>query len=661
MPMAANGVKAVFCNMLRGIMIAILFLPPVVAFSQPPSAIDSLRTSLANEKTDTGRVRTLLRIAKLYETNNQDSAIWYLEKSKAIADRIKYDRGIFTYYDQSAIVSFTRGEYDKAMEENQKALLLARKMKDSSLVIVALNHIGIVYGLQQRYKEQLDYAIQVKNILELNNDSFRLPNAYHSLANGYQNLRQFRKAADYAAYSIRISTLYKKQKNSYINRVYATLAQAYDGLSMPDSALYFYNIAIRESIALGDKYAEANIYGYVSTLYANLGRYNEMRQMADKSLVIAKTLQSREMEASALYTAGFAGFLSGNNALARKYVDTALDLALQDSLLLLMTNSYSVLSSIAAREGDFPGYVRAKNKTDSVYEIILNTEVVKSSAELEKKYESEKKDAQLKLQQVQLQKKNTFNSILIASAVLLLFILLMGYRNFTQKQRLQQQHIRELEKDKILVAVDALMKGQEDERSRLAKDLHDGLGGLLSGVKFSLINMKDSFVISAANMTVFERSLDMIDTSIQELRRVAHNMMPEMLMKFGLDDALKEYCNSLNLTGMVKISYRSLGMQTRLDSTTEIIIYRIVQELLNNIMKHAAATEAFVQLVYDSPRLNILVEDNGKGFDVSNDQQKQGAGLANVRSRVNYLQGQLAIDAVPGKGTIINIEFNLAS
>ena len=142
----------------------------------------------------------------------------------------------------------------------------------------------------------------------------------------------------------------------------------------------------------------------------------------------------------------------------------------------------------------------------------------------------------------------------------------LGYRNFRHRQQLakqqdelQQQRIRELEKDKQLVAVDSMLKGQEEERSRLAKDLHDGLGGLLSGVKFSLSNMKDNLIVTPDNMAVFERSLDMIDTSIQELRRVAHNMMPEMLTKFGLDEALKEYCNTVNATKLLAVKYQSLG------------------------------------------------------------------------------------------------------
>ncbi len=645
--------------MLKGIIIIVLFLPPAVLPAQRQQhKKDSLLNTLLSAKEDTSKVKTLLGIAKYYETNNQDSSYYYLEKSKHLSESLGYTRGMFTYYEQRAIVSFTKGDYAKAKDENSKALELARQLKDSSLVVVILNHIGIVHGLQQNFKEQLDYALQVANVIEAVKDSSKLSAVYHNLSNCYNSLRQFRKAVDIGLYSVRLYTVYKKSSD-YINRAYATLAQSYDGLSMPDSALYYYETAIRESVRLNDKFAESSIYGYVSTLYSNTGMYAEMVKASEKSLAVARELQSRDMEASALYSMGYASFLSGNNVLARKYINWALTIAVQDTLRIVMVNSYSVLSSIAARDADFPGYVTAKNKTDSIYEVVLNAEVVKSSADLEKKYETEKKDSQIKLQHAQLQQKNILNYILIGSAFIILLISLLTYRTYKQKQRLQLQRISELEKDKLLVAVDSMLKGQEDERSRLAKDLHDGLGSLLSGVKFSLINMKDNLIITPENMVVFERSLDMIDTSIKELRRVAHNLMPEMLTKFGLDEALKEYCNSINATKLLTVKYQALGMETRLENSTEIIIYRIVQELLNNTIKHAAATEAFVQLIRDGSRLNIVVEDNGKGFDTSLTGNNNGAGLANVRSRVDYLKGQLAIHAEAGKGTLINIEFNV--
>ena len=129
--------------------------------------------------------------------------------------------------------------------------------------------------------------------------------------------------------------------------------------------------------------------------------------------------------------------------------------------------------------------------------------------------------------------------------------------------------------------------------------------------------------------------------------------------KFGLDEALKEYFNSLNTANLLAVNYQSVGMSNRLDSNTEIIIYRIIQELMNNILKHAAASQVFVQLIKDNNRLNIVVEDNGKGFDTAILENNKGAGWANIRSRVEYLKGQLDIHSEAGKGTLVNIEFNV--
>jgi len=143
--------------MPKGIMILFLFLSQVVLRAQNTFNKDSLLKELRTANEDTLKVTTLLKIAKLYETNNQDSALYYLAKTKQLAESLKYTRGIFNYYEQVSIVSWTKGDYSKSMDENNQALILARTLKDSSLVIIALNHIGIVYGLQQRFKEQLDY------------------------------------------------------------------------------------------------------------------------------------------------------------------------------------------------------------------------------------------------------------------------------------------------------------------------------------------------------------------------------------------------------------------------------------------------------------------------------------------------------------------------
>ena len=194
--------------------------------------------------------------------------------------------------------------------------------------------------------------------------------------------------------------------------------------------------------------------------------------------------------------------------------------------------------------------------------------------------------------------------------------------------------------------LEAALKGEEQERTRLAKDLHDGLGGMLSGIKYSFQTMKGNLIMTPDNAQAFERSMDMLDSSIKEMRRVAHNMMPEALVKFGLNTALKDFCNDINLSGALKVTYQSIGLENvEVEQTTAIAIYRIVQELLNNTIKHAGANNAIVQVSKSDGLLAVTVEDDGKGW-------------SNIENRVEFLKGKLDVNSQPGKGTSVLIELN---
>jgi signal transduction histidine kinase len=266
----------------------------------------------------------------------------------------------------------------------------------------------------------------------------------------------------------------------------------------------------------------------------------------------------------------------------------------------------------------------------------------------------------LSVQRSELERKNALNYILIAGTTLLVAISLLLYRNYRQKQKLQQQRINELETEKQLTATEAVLKGEEQERTRLAKDLHDGLGGMMSGIKYSFLTMKRNLIMTPENQQAFERSMDMLDSSIREMRRVAHNMMPEALLKFGLDTALKDLCNDINQTGALHINYQSIGMEDSvIDQTVSITIYRIVQELINNAMKHAAATNSIVQLSKTGNKLAITVEDDGKGFDTACLHMAKGIGWTNIMNRVEFLKGKLDINSKIGKGTSVLIELNV--
>jgi signal transduction histidine kinase len=275
--------------------------------------------------------------------------------------------------------------------------------------------------------------------------------------------------------------------------------------------------------------------------------------------------------------------------------------------------------------------------------------------DLEARYQLQKKEEQIQLQQKLIRQKNQVNYLLGGTVISVLIILFFTFYTYRQRKRLQDQRIRDLEQEKLLSASEAIIKGQEEERGRLAKDLHDGLGGLLSGVKFSLTHMKSNVLLDADSALAFGRTLDMLDHSIAELRRVAHNMMPEVLVKFGLGEALKSYCDSMQQSGIFKVDFQEVGMAQRLDANREIIVYRIVQELLNNAAKHSRATHVLVQLAGHAGEVNITVEDNGAGFNVGDLSTSYGAGWSSIRSRVDYLKGKVDVHSEAGKGTSVQL------
>jgi signal transduction histidine kinase len=283
------------------------------------------------------------------------------------------------------------------------------------------------------------------------------------------------------------------------------------------------------------------------------------------------------------------------------------------------------------------------------------------------RFETEKKELQIaqleaekKVHQLTISRKNTLNYILIGGAITLGAIFLLSYRSYRQKQRLQQQRISELETEKKIIRYRSSTKRRGTGTNPPGKGPPRWIGRDVVGIKYSLNTMKGNLIMTPDNAQAFERSMDMLDSSIKEMRRVAHNMMPEALVKFGLDTALKDFCNDINQSGALKINYQSIGLDgVELDQIVSITIYRIIQELINNSIKHAAASSAIVQLTKNEDQLSVTVEDNGKGFDTSILNAARGIGWSNVQNRVEFLKGNLDVNSSPGNGTSVHIEIEI--
>jgi signal transduction histidine kinase len=382
-------------------------------------------------------------------------------------------------------------------------------------------------------------------------------------------------------------------------------------------------------------------------------------------------LAIQEGMAAAYFGMSAGHFMRKDFPAAQRYLAEARRIGETHRLQHKLLYVYKLQSALELLDGDMAAFRKMDQQRDSVERLLINESVLRNTQELEVRYQSRQQAARIvrlshekQIQTLSLRQKTLLNYVFLGTIASLLGLGYSFYRNAVSKQiiarhayQLQARRIRELEQERQLIAADAILKGEERERSRLARDLHDGLGGMLSGIKLSLTHMAGNMLLSEANALSFTRTLTQLDHSIQELRRVAHSMMPENLLRFGLREVLRDYCETLERSARIPIRFQAFGPQERLEQTTEIILYRIVQELLTNVVRHAGATEVLVQLMHAGEHVTLTVEDNGKGFDPRC--TGKGIGLGNVLSRVDYLNGHTDIVASPEAGTSVNIQIPL--
>jgi signal transduction histidine kinase len=203
-------------------------------------------------------------------------------------------------------------------------------------------------------------------------------------------------------------------------------------------------------------------------------------------------------------------------------------------------------------------------------------------------------------------------------------------------------------------SLNAMMDGQERERRRIAADLHDRIGGSLAAIKLHLTSLVKSLDDNLRKTERVTRLNSMFDSVMQEVRQVSHDLASGVLIKFGLVSALRELAEGIQSAGNMGVNFYDAGFDERIDSRTEIALYRISQELITNVLKHAQATEMSIYLSRYEDHLSLIIEDDGRGFDPGN--ASGGIGTDNIRSRVNQLHGSVQYDSAPGRGCTVTIE-----
>lgn len=625
---------------------------------------DSLLQSLPSVKEDSSGVEFYIILGQQYEASKPELAKFYYKKAGTISEKINYKQGVVRYIFNYTFVLNLQGKYDSGRILNQQSVAIARTLNEPLLLGKALFNTGTSYSQLARYEEAAKYYEEGRKLFANNGDSLLSARASDILQVLFYNIQDYGKAMSYGEAAVK----YLRTVDDPVS-----LGTALSNLGMSYAQKRSYKRAedvYTESLTIGERIGNTEMVASqmlnLGDLHMQMGEYEKLKPFYEKAIVLFKELQADEKVAAALRGMAVYHFYRKEFETAKEYGMQALEILNKNDLLMEKKFTLETLSRIYfalhnMKEGY--AYLRA---ADALADSILNDKIRKNALDIEARYQSRQKELRIrqlesdkKISKLIISRKNTLNYILIGGVASLLIISLLGYRNYRHQQNLQEQRIVELETQQQLSATEAVLKGEEQERTRLAKDLHDGLGGMLSGIKYSMNTMKGNLIMTPDNAQAFERSMDMLDSSIKEMRRVAHNMMPEALAKFGLDTALKDFCNDVNQTGVLNVAYSSIGLENEvIEQTTAITIYRIVQELINNTMKHAAATTAIVQLSKTEEQLSLTVEDNGKGFDPAILQSAKGIGWTNIQSRVAFLKGKLDVKSESGKGTSVYIEIN---
>jgi two-component system, NarL family, sensor kinase len=627
------------------------------------SLIDSVRKTVV----DTGHIRLLREWA--YDIGENDSVLSKQLLIEAIdkSEKINDAGAMVNSYRLMGLWYKGVGNMDRALDYYQASLKIAKQNNFWYLMAGAYFEISNIKYWKGEYDSCIDYCLKTQAIFEsskvfehkaLTNRILdkKKSDLYSNMSSVFNTLKNLPKADEYIDKAIAIANSYNSNKMVAIYTQQKADNYFENGNIEKALRIRLKKLQVMEDSGVAKTLLQA-YYQHISQEYLELGKIDSAKIFAQQSLVTAGELEVPDAIANANWQMGKIALKEKQFTLAETYFKKCSAYFLQSQDPTEKRSYYAVLHQLCFETGRYKEAYQYFQNYSELNDTILDSERSKQFSDREAKYQSEKKDAQIEWQNKSLRQRKMLNSLLAGSALALLIISLLTYRNYKQKQRLHQQRISELETEKQLTATEAVLKGEEQERTRLAKDLHDGLGGMLSGIKYSFSTMKGNLVMTPENAQAFERSMDMLDSSIKEMRRVAHNMMPEALVKFGLDTALKDFCNDISNGSPLKVNYQSLGLEkAEIDQTTAITIYRIVQELINNTLKHAVATTAIVQISKIQSLLSVTVEDDGNGFDTTLLRFSNGIGWSNIQSRLNFLKGKCDIQSTKNKGTSVHIE-----
>lgn len=658
----------------RYVLLAITLQAVVVvsrsqSVTTPVSYVDSLTAVLTTNPHDTVRIRTLYELSHYWSDRDTLKALEYVRQGMRMSGKFPQLHAMGYFYLAGCY-------FDTDMPLSQKYYLrsdsLLRNFDNPEAYTIrsrAWHNYGVLKQHQNDEKAFADIIIaKAIPLAEKAKDTLRIARHYCSLGIIFSNQLDYSKAIDY--FKLAEGVIEKGRATDHDRlELYLKLSRNY--ILLKEYAKTFPYITKVQAILKNDPTSPfLPEYYLIEGMYrAGTGDHPSAITSFTKGIDIAPEVH-REIDIQSLTFEKFKSLRE-----LKRYPEAAKTLEeLINSSIRYRDNSRNLLlqlyhmSEVQALMGNYKNaydwLLRFTVAADSIKVENTSTEI----ASLEARYQSTEKEKQILRLQAQNDKaaltikNNRLLNWLFGSVSFFLFIVsglaLLFYRN-SRKLLEHQRHVHELElhrmkQDQRIMMFSSMLEGQEQERTRLARDLHDGLGGLLSGIKIELSQVNPEH--PAESRQNLSRTIQHLDNAVNELRRIARSLMPELLMKYGLAEATREFCKNLNVAGKTSVVCQVFNYKEKLSQEKQIVLYRIIQELVNNALKHADATQVLVLLQQRDDILFVTVEDDGKGFDVSEAEVKNGSGIANLKARAEFLNAEIDIQSSPKTGTTVTIE-----
>ncbi len=638
---------------------------------------------------DTHQINKSLRHAKEIIDLHIDSASGIFQQTLLWSKQARFADGVAESILGIAGCEQLKGNNQRSLHWARQALPFCRHSGNPLLILLYYKCLIENFARNGYMDSAIHYCYRALEKIEQLSDSgqydqsrwyfnSRLGSLYAPTYNS--NYEDFHRALYYLERSKLFAIKHRNKRN--LIRIYLTLGAVHANRKYNDSiqtaegyrkGIYYYHQAaslsreVHYDINLGDAYIN------LGTIYINQDHLDSGAWYIQKAMSIPAFIQYAESRIPAYTLLGLAAYKKGAFQDAERYLLKAQSESEGAGHNIKRAEIAYILYQVYRQQQQNTKALSQLEAYTSLRDSMVNQEKINAVNQWEIKYHTAEKDRQLvenKLslsrQQSQLREKNILIACVIAGLLLMTGFLFLLYRNMHYRRRRQEEQLQRVQQEQQLWKqgeeirnLNAMVKGEEKECARLGRELHDGILSELTVVKINLETIQEQYPRPPLRADLRTALLQLDETAIQ-LRKTAHNLMPEILIQQGLIIAIDSFCEKTSTFTGVRINFHHNGQVPKMDMDFELSIYRMIQELVQNIIKHAAATETLVQLDYHHPLLILTVEDNGKGIQDEMLPTQPGRGLGNLQARVKALQGAFEITGKRNEGTSVYIEFDLS-